>query len=224
MQMIRYILLSFNEIRFQAFDIPRLRGFFASYFPEESLLHNHLPGGSFSYKYPLIQYRVIGNHPCIIGVGAGIELIQKMVLKLDELHVGTKVYEINNLEVSLFEEPFGQSEDFYHYRFLSPWMGLNQENYRDFVKLNSFDQKQHLKKILRGNLLTLSKGFDYHIPNFDKIALDGWFKPVSRNFHNIPMNCFLGEFTVNFKIPDFLALGKQIARGFGVVKHEKEDR
>jgi hypothetical protein len=103
-------------------------------------------------------------------------------------------------------------------------MALNQENYREFVKLNTIQQKQRLKQILRGNLLTLSKGFGYTIPDFDAVELDGWFKPVERNFHNIPMQCFTGEFTTNFVIPDHLGLGKQIARGFGVIEKQKEER
>jgi hypothetical protein len=31
------------------------------------------------------------------------------------------------------------------------------------------------------------------------------------------MICFQGEFTTNFLIPDYLGIGKQVARGFGTV-------
>ncbi len=215
---VQYILLSFSDINFKAFDIPKLRGFFASYFPKESLFHNHLPGGSLSYKFPQIQYRVIDNHPCILGIGDGIELIKRVFLNIDELKIGKNSYQVNDIQVSLFEENFGQGDTFYNYRFLSPWMALNQENYRDFVKLNTIQQKVRLKQILKGNLLTLSKGFGYTIKDFDQVELDGWFKPIERNFHNIPMRCFGGEFTINFAIPSYLAVGKQVARGFGVVE------
>jgi hypothetical protein len=32
------------------------------------------------------------------------------------------------------------------------------------------------------------------------------------------MICFTGEFMVNFHIPDYLGIGKQVARGFGTVE------
>jgi len=221
---VKYIILSFGDIRFSAFEIPKLRGYFASKFPKEHLFHNHLPDGSQSYKYPQIQYRVIDRQPALLGLGEGLELMKKIFLQVDELKIGHDIYAVNDLKVSILEEQLGQCKDYHSYRFSSPWMALNQENYREFVKLNTIQQKQRLKQILRGNLLTLSKGFGYTIPDFDRVELDGWFRPVERNFHNIPMQCFSGEFTVNFKIPDQLALGKQIARGFGVVEKQKEER
>jgi len=54
--------------------------------------------------------------------------------------------------------------------------------------------------------------------------VDGWFKPLEVNFHNQPMQCFTGDFTTNFLIPEFLGLGKQSARGFGVVRKRKEEK
>jgi hypothetical protein len=41
------------------------------------------------------------------------------------------------------------------------------------------------------------------------------------NFKNIPMVCFTGEFTMNFLLPDYLGIGKQVARGFGTVRRIK---
>ena len=221
---VKYMLLSFGDIRFSAFEIPKLRGYFAARFPSEHLFHNHLPSVAQSYKYPLIQYRMIDRCPALLGIGEGIDVMKRIFLQVDELRIGKEVYAVNDLSVSLMEEPLGQCIEFRSYRFASPWMALNQENYREFVKLNTIQQKQRLKQILRGNLLTLSKGFGYTIPDFDAVELDGWFKPVERNFHNIPMQCFTGEFTTNFVIPDQLGLGKQIARGFGVIEKQKEER
>lgn len=84
--------------------------------------------------------------------------------------------------------------------------------------------KARLLKILRGNLLNISKAFSYTIPDLDSVKGRGSFRTVSRNFHNIPMHCFTGRFGMNFKIPDHLALGKQVTRGFGVVECYKEEK
>ena len=52
--------------------------------------------------------------------------------------------------------------------------------------------------------------------------------PIEGNILNIrgvntflkgnPMLGFLGEFEVNFEIPDYLGIGKSVSRGFGTVK------
>ena len=224
MKSIDYILASFSDVSLRAFDIPKLRGYFSNKYPEDSLLHNHLGDGKFSYKAPQIQYRIHGGSPALLGFGEGIDLIKRIVLDNHNITIDDRSMRVNEIQVDFIREDLGQSEEYYNYYFASPWMALNQENYKDYVKMNSMDQKKRLKQILKGNLLTLSKAFDYTIPDFDLIETDGWFKQVSRNFHNIPMHCFTGEFSMNFRIPEFLALGKQVARGFGVVKINKEER
>ena len=75
---------------------------------------------------------------------------------------------------------------------------------------------------IKNNLKTLSKAFQYWIPDLDNLNVDGWFHPLEVNFHNQPMLCFTGDFTTNFLIPEFLGLGKQSARGFGVVRKKEE--
>ena len=143
-------------------------------------------------------------------------------MEINELEINGKTLVSNEREVVLREEDFGLCGQYHRYRFISPWMALNQENYREYQELDTYQRSQRLKSILKNNLKTLSKGFDYWIPEIDKLNVDGWFKPKSVNFHNQVMHCFTGEFTTNFIIPDYLGLGKQSARGFGVVLMNKE--
>jgi hypothetical protein len=37
-----------------------------------------------------------------------------------------------------------------------------------------------------------------------------------------PMIGFLGNFSVNFEIPDYWGIGKSVSRGFGTIKRVKE--
>ncbi len=219
---VKYVILSFSDLKLNPFDIPKLRGYFTRRFPDEHLFHNHLPDGSQSYRYPQIQYRIIDSHPALLGIGDGIDAMKRVFMLVDELSIGNTLHISSEKTVNIYEADFGQCRQFHTYSFISPWMALNQENYQEFMRQDALRQKQRLKQILKGNLLTISKGFGYSIPNFDSVELDSWFHPVARNFHNIPMQCFTGEFTVNFQIPDFLGLGKQCARGFGVVKKQED--
>jgi CRISPR/Cas system endoribonuclease Cas6 (RAMP superfamily) len=221
---VEYLLVAFTDLTLTAFDIPKLRGYFSRKYADEPLFHNHPEPGKSAYRYPAIQYRVYRGHPALIGIGEGINALKKIILDSHNITIGNSYMPVNELQIDIRKEEFGQCEDMCTYRFISPWMALNQENYREYIKTTTIDQKARLLKILRGNLLTISKAFSYTIPDLDSVKVEGSFRTVSRNFHNIPMHCFTGRFGMNFKIPDHLALGKQVTRGFGVVEYYKEER
>ena len=216
---IKILTVIFTDVYLMPFDIPKLRGYFSRKFTEYTELYNHLPDGKFSYKFPQVQYRIIEKHPALIGFDKGIEVLKKIFFELDEMIIDNRRYSLFEKEIFLKETDFGVSENFLNYKFISPWMALNEENYRKFNEADKFEQQLLLKKILKGNLITLSKGLNYTIPNVDDIKTEGFFKPKKVNFKNLKMLCFTGEFMTNFFIPDFLGLGKQSARGFGVVRH-----
>ena len=219
---IRYLIVKWNDVIIEPRDIPKLRGFFLTQFPENHLFHNHLPGQKFSYKMPQIQYRIIDKHPALLAINEAIDLAKQVFLEVGKLELNGKTIISNEREMILREEDFGQSKEYYNYYFASPWMALNQENYDAYNKLDTFNKNQKLKTILKNNLKTLSKAFQYWIPDTENLNVDGWFHPADVNFHNQTMLCFTGDFTTNFLIPEFLGLGKQSARGFGVVRKKEE--
>jgi len=219
---IRYLIVKWNDVIIEPRDIPKLRGFFLTQFPENHLFHNHLPGQKFSYKMPQIQYRIIDKHPALLAINEAIDLAKQVFLEVGKLELNGKTIISNEREMILREEDFGQSKEYYNYYFASPWMALNQENYGAYNKLDTFNKNQKLKTILKNNLKTLSKAFQYWIPDTENLNVDGWFHPAEVNFHNQTMLCFTGDFTTNFLIPEFLGLGKQSARGFGVVRKKEE--
>jgi len=212
-----YVTITFPDIDIKPSDIPKLRGYFARKFPQEHLFHNHLPDNTFSYKYPSIQYRVLGNKPTLLGINEGIDLIFKTFLKVDSIDINGKILETEG-EMHSHKSKLGVSDQIYSYRFVSPWMGLNEKNHREYIKLSDIQKMNRLRQILRNNLKTLSKGFGYWIKDFNNVEVDGWFEPVQVNFKNLKMICFKGDFKTNFAIPNYLGIGKQCARGFGAVK------
>ncbi len=215
---ILYALLKFSDARLKYSDIPKLRGYFANKFSQYPEFHNHPPDGSFNYSFPQIQYRIVNHHPALIVTKDALDIMKKVFFEMDQLNVDGKKFVINEKQIEVKNAKFGQTKDFVEYKLISPWMALNEKNFKKFKTANKIEQQNLLKNILRGNLLSLAKGFDYTIPDFEKISVEGYFKPLRVNFKNIKMLCFTGEFTTNFFIPDYLGIGKQSARGFGVVK------
>ncbi len=215
---IRVIKIVFTDALISPTDIPKLRGYFSQSFPDKTELHNHLPGGKFSYKFPKIQYRVINRHPALIAIDTGCDIIKEIFFHTDKLVLQNHIYSIREKEVSVSEEQIGVSDSPIDYKFISPWMALNQENFKAYKSLSFQEQPEFLNHLLRENLKTLSKGFEYTIPDIEKIKVCGSFQPRSVNFKNRKMLAFYGDFSVNFYIPEYLGLGKQSARGFGIVR------
>lgn len=199
------------------YQIPKLRGFFSNKFPQNTEFHNHLPGGKFSYKFPQIQYRIINQHPVLIGINDGIDILKKVFFDLDEIIISNRKYTLNEKEIILTEKEFGIANEFIDYHFISPWMALNEDNYAKYTRIDKIEQQKLLKRILTGNIISMAKGLKYTIPDDFVIKVEGYFKPKLVNFKNRKMLCFTGNFMTNFNIPDHLGLGKQSARGFGVV-------
>ncbi len=213
----KIISITFPDMKLKVYQIPKLRGFFSNKFPQNTEFHNHLPGGKFSYKFPQIQYRIIDHHPVLIGINDGIDILKKIFFDLDEIIISNRKYSLNEKEIILTEKEFGIADNFINYRFISPWMALNEDNYAKYIQLNKIEQQKLLKRILIGNIISMAKGFHYNIPDDFEIKVEGYFKPKQVNFKNKKMLCFKGDFMTNFNIPDHLGLGKQSARGFGVV-------
>ncbi len=63
----------------------------------------------------------------------------------------------------------------------------------------------------------MSKGLGYTVPEPIKANILK-IREVSTSLKGTPMLGFLGEFSVNFEIPDYFGLGKSVSRGFGTVK------
>lgn len=214
----KYVILKFNDVKLDVRDIAKVRGYFASSFPDKTMLHNHLPGGGFCYKFPKIQYRLFDGHPALIAMEEGIDVLKEVFFITDEMTIGTRVYDLNEKEIISFDVEIFQQTDFNYYQFISPYMALNQENHLKYLNADKFDKQLILKDILKGNLKTLAKGFSYEIPDFDSIQIDAFLQEKYVNYKDIKMLCFTGDFKVNFSIPDYWGLGKQTARGFGIVK------
>ena len=215
---IKEIILRFDGIQVRNSDIPKFRGFLSSKYPNYNIIHNHLNDGSLRYSYPLIQFKTINHKPTILGINEGIELLKKVFMEIEGIKIGERYKVINEKSILLKEEKFGVTDDFIDYKFLSPWMALNQENYNKYNCMNRYDQMAFLKHILRENLKTISKGFGYTITGIDDVKVDGSFRRKLVNFKNIQMLCFTGKFITNFHIPEYLGIGKQVARGFGMVE------
>ncbi len=209
-------IIKFPEISLKLRDGHKLRGYFAEMFKEKSdLLHNHFSDGKNIYRYPLVQYKVVENIPILIGLEDGARLLIDLFLDLKEIIIDSNTYKINSKNLTTKNLESGVINDLITYNFISPWIALNPNNYRAFVIQSENEQRDKLKAILTGNILSFFKGIDYY--EHENIMLTTNIKQITVKFKNQDMIGFKGRFTTNVLLPDLIGLGKSPARGFGTI-------
>lgn len=211
--------ITLPEITLATRDAHKLRGYFGELFREHSpLLHNHYADGTFRQGYPLVQYKVVGGTPTLIGLGEGAALLVELFLRIRELNLEGRHYPVLAKHISHEQAVVGvDAGALYTYRFATLWLPLNQENHREYQELNPGERQRQLSRILGNNILAFLKraGADTTTRVLVQLRLA---EPTLTKFKNQPMLGFGGEFVTNAVLPDGVGLGKSVARGFGTVE------
>lgn len=220
---IRVMTATYRQITVQNSEARKIRGFFADQNQEDENLHNHTPEGEQVYRYPIVQYKVIGGHPVVVAIEDGIRSIHPLLMQAEELTIGEKVYTDTELDLHLAQLPVGDCRNTQHYRFVTPWLALNQKNFEQYETLDQEERDALLSRILIGNLLSMCKGLGVTLEQ--KIEVTHSLKPIAVSYKGKSMIGFRGEFYANCFIPNLCGIGKGTARGFGTVKliQEKEE-
>jgi len=217
MPQLQTLILTLGDEKFFRRDVPKLRGFFASKFPEYIELHHHIEAKKYVYSYPLVQYKVIDYKPTIVGIGDGAEILKQIYNQVDEMKIGDVTLPIHEKQIMVNEAEFGLVEELKFYRFLSPWLGLNQKNYKFYQENPDLDVRfDLLNRVLIGNMISLSKALGYTVPGRIVVSADTRLRLIK--LKGMDMSGFTGFFAANFLIPDLLGLGKSVSRGFGTVQ------
>ena len=216
--------ITFPEIALQTRDGHKLRGYIGNLFKTHSpLLHNHFESGKLRYAYPLVQYKVLDRVPHIIGLGEGSRLLTQLFLKVKELQIADYCYPIHHKHIHNQEVETGIREALYTYRFLTPWIALNQTNYQTYRKLSESGVPAFLETKLRNHLITFLKTME--APLDQQLLVTAALTETRVRFKNQQHSAFTGQFTCNALLPDLIGIGKSPSRGFGTLKkYQKQSR
>jgi hypothetical protein len=201
----------------------KLRGFFATRFNEYTLLHQHINVDKLLYRYPRIQYKILEGAAIVLGIEEGAEVLKEIYDKYDTIELGENEYTIVERGIALKEEEFGISPELVSYEIITPWIALSQQNYQRYLESKREERRELLRRTLIGNILSASKGLDYVV--LEEIRLEiGRLRRRKCELKGTSFIGFIGEFMVNFAIPDYIGLGKSVSRGFGTVRRVDEKR
>lgn len=194
----------------------KVRGYIGNEFKEFNILHNHYGNKNFLFRYPQVQYKIIGDVIYILGIANNGEILKKISSDINSLDLD-KHYNIT--EKIIFEKEFDIKPSFEekHYKFITPWLGLNQNNYQKFITSKDWkDKKEILNKVLVGNILSMSKGLGIIVNK--RLYAKTHFEEKIVEYKGVKMNAFTGEFKIHYDIPDYFGLGKGVSQGFGCIK------
>lgn len=197
------------------------RGFFGSIFSDKILAHHHLSdeeatsAAKLLYRYPLVQYKAFQGELVVIGIEEGVEVVSHFA-HFESILFDSEEVVVLEAHFQHYDEEFGVSYQQIKYQFLTPWLALNEENVKAYYR-NSFKKKQELlSRILIGNVLSMAKGLNHTVKN--RIHAIVKVKECRCRLKQNPMIGFVGDFIVNFRLPDYIGLGKSVSRGFGTIK------
>lgn len=198
-------------------DGHKLRGYFSQLFGAESdLWHNHRADGKPIYRYPLIQYKVIGRQPMLTGLGEGAQLLTQHFLDVKELHIDGLRIPLHSKQIKSHKADIGVNGELHTYRFANPWFALNQENYQRYQNATPDARQQLLQRLLAAHILAFYKGINHWEKQQIMVSIVQ-LQPLTTQFKNQPMLMFKGQFVTNAQLPEYIGLGKSVARGFGSI-------
>jgi len=219
MSKIRYLKIRFSN-QLMPWELPLFRAaVIEATERQSSLFHNHGPDDTFMYRYPKIQYKITERKATIICLDDGTDDIHYLLQNRSlDLRIGDRqeVFEIEDIHIQYPQVQTWQANFQYA---LKNWQGLNQGNYQKYQALDGeVERLQFLEKMLLGNLLALSRGFelDTSIPiqvQITRMKQEKWLGYKGRKVLTFTLNL-----KTNLSLPDYLGLGKGVSVGFGSVK------
>ncbi|MBC7248088.1 MAG: hypothetical protein H5T73_09950 [Actinobacteria bacterium] len=224
MDALPWACIVFEQLRKVCPNPGTLRRWVNAAFPGRPLLHQHDPvSGKSIFQYPMVQYKSYRGVPLLYGIGDGVEEIRAIYGNIHEAEVRLGPHVIREIVLREGSAKISASEP-KQYRFLTPWLAFNRENYIAFRETADWaERKSLLNGILVGNILSIAKplGIVIDFPLKVRSLVDMTSLQLSR--HDLVEHGFLGEFEANIELPPLLGLGRHVSIGYGTVLGEGWD-
>ena len=194
----------------------QVKGVMMNQFPDEEIVP--MLDGSYRQKflYPRVQVKILNEQIYIVGINEGVDSIKAIAKKMDFLDFGNITFQILNNEIEEHQNRFQPVSKLIRYRFVTPWVALNQTTGYRYRNLNNADRVNFLNRLLGQNIVFMARemGMELEENIFTKVTLSSLFpRQVDEN----NWGAFDGEFRANFVLPNYLGIGNGITRGYGTL-------
>lgn len=197
--------------------VTNLRGYLGHLFGDaDTEFHHH---DANPYRYPLIQYKKLGKVLVVLGINEHAKTVQEKIPTLTHINLPSSRAKVTAIALETRTTPV--LEGYAAYRFATPWLALNSENYAKYKSLDAKLRPEFLEGILAANVLSMLKGVKMRAP-FRVMARLGQHRPTSVICNANRFMGFWGSFALNVTLPDHVGLGKSVAKGFGAIGREEK--
>ncbi len=229
MQRHTYTLVQFDTV-ISPDEIIAFRGAILNAFPTQPLFHNHI-GTGFHYAYPLVQYKRINKHACIMGINEGAKALKALTESPSipfQLHEKRKELRTTSIQSAAFTlDVYKQDEEnassCFRYYKLKDWLPLNQANYLKYHKETSLLERiKMLENILTGNIISLASGLKFFIN--EKICCNIVSIHTQRisQYKGVRLQSMDLTFRINMPLPPYIGIGKGASIGHGIILPTKQ--
>ena len=210
------ILKLITDKEYRLRDLEKLRGFLIQKYEGNTIFHNHV-SGNFDYSYPKLQYKLIKRNLAVMAIEEVCDLNSKMFEEIEYIDIfGNMFFDIKKeLEIKN-EEIIYSKDEMFDYKFVSPYLPLNQKNFRKFL-----DGEYDLNKAIINKIREVLKGVGIWLEPEQKICVSQDLKIDKRNLKDVSMITFGGKFSTNIKFPDYFSIGKRKSIGYGTFVIDK---
>jgi len=194
----------------------QVKGVLMNQFPDEEIVP--MLDGSYrqQFLYPRVQVKVLNEQIYIVGINEGVDPIKSIAKKMDFMDFGNITFQVLDSEIEEHSDRFQPVSKLIRYRFVTPWVALNQTTGHRYRSLNNADRVNYLNRLLGQNIVFMARemGMELEENIFTKVTLSSLFpRPVDEN----NWGSFDGEFRANFVLPNYLGIGNGITRGYGTL-------
>lgn len=216
---VKTMLVTFkNKLSFR--EVPLFRGALLNKAQgDNTLFHDHI-GDKFRYSYPLVQYRTVDGYAAVFCLNEGINAVENIFGDTNQMEVRIgrrnemlvvdhKVCQYDDIAV------IASPKTYCIYNYLP----LNQENYSLYMETDSIVERYSIiEKCLTGNILSFAKSLGVFFERQINLSLLDVIDKHELKYKNINMLGFSLKFKTDVLLPRYIALGKGVSLGFGIIK------
>lgn len=193
-----------------------LRGALSARFRDNPLFHQH-EDERLLYRYPRIQYRWDRRGATILGMGEGIQALTEIDWASLTLRVGEKFVNVREAICEFSRHAVGPSKRLIRYRFVAPWLPLNQKNFQRYQAMSPGEQVEERDRLAVAGLLIALRGFGIDFREHLYAGVED-ARPRTCRYKDLDMLGFTGRLLANVELPDGFAIGRANSHGYGWIE------
>ena len=137
----------------------QVKGVFMKQYPSEPVISMINGKNREKYLYPRVQVKILNEQIFLIGLKEGVDPVLSLKEKIQTLDFGNISFNVVNNESDLSENQLRMTDKLMHYRFITPWVALNQSTGSKFRKIKKQEKIKFLNMLLAQNLIFIIKEF-----------------------------------------------------------------